>query len=202
MKTTIFKTIELGGPKPKLKDVSFGYYAKQILGKVVYQKKKETIDLVLVTPKELGFTKYPTTTELFAKAKAEGLELCPAEIGPRLREIYMDQPKGEWIYIAMEPISDSGGSPRVFRVGHGDDGKRWLFFGWTYPAFRWYLDFRLSFRLRKSSDMSTKNLETTDPSDTSDTLPYVLPREEALKLISEMEEIIGKYKKNTTFFPL
>lgn len=139
MKTTIFKTIHLGGAKPELKDVHVSDWAKDMLDKVSYQKKKEPCDLVCLTPGELGFNKPPTTTELYAAAKEQGYDLCPAEVGPRLREVYTDQPLGEWLYVAMEPIPDSGGGPSVFGVGRSDGGGSWLDVAWAGPARRWDL---------------------------------------------------------------
>ncbi len=51
-----------------------------------------------------------------------GLKLCPAETGPQLRLQYTDQPKGECLYIAMQPIPASDRKPRIFVVCHNDKG--------------------------------------------------------------------------------
>jgi len=50
------------------------------------------------------------------------LELCPPDLGPRLRADYSDQPRGERLYIAMKPITASDGEPRIFVVEHTSEG--------------------------------------------------------------------------------
>ncbi len=109
----------------------------------------ETVDVVRLKVRDLGFTSYPTTTELFAKAEEFGLELCPAEVGPQYRLQHTDQPMGEWFYIGMKPVVASG-YPRVFVLGHDDDGL-WLNRSWAKPRDRWFLDIKFVFRFRKSS---------------------------------------------------
>lgn len=159
MKTTLFKTIALGGIKPKLKNVEVTSYAKDLLKKIVYQKEKEEVDLVVLTPSDLGFTSYPSTTELFARAKESGYDLCPAEVGPRLREIYADQPNGEGLYIGMERITASDGHPDVFAVERYSDGEQWLYAHWAFPDDQWGLGCRIVFRLRKSSGLEIQSSE-------------------------------------------
>lgn len=83
------------------------------------------VDLVVVSVAELGFKNGVKREDIYARAKELGLGLCPAEVGPQLRLQYADQSGGEWLVIGMEPITGSGGSLRLFRVGHGDFGL-WL----------------------------------------------------------------------------
>ncbi len=192
MKTIIFKTITLGGKKPSLKGIEVSVWAKELLGKTTYQKKKEEIDLVTLTPQELGFTSYPTTTELFARAKEQGYELCPAEIGPRLREMYKDQPNSEWLWVAHEPITDSDGYPNVFTVERCTDGRLWLNTRWTYPDSQWDLGVRLVFRLRKGTLTSdTQILERNSETLSLELRIEKLERfyERAIELISSLEDV-------------
>ncbi len=91
-------------------------YAHEIMDKVLLSQTKKTIHLVLLTTKELTGKDRATTAEVFAGAARLGLHKCPAEVGPYLREQYQDQPNGEWIFVGMEPISDSDGFLRVFYV--------------------------------------------------------------------------------------
>ncbi len=86
-----------------------GDYADQILNKMKVSETETQVDLVVKTVAELGFKGGANRDAIYARAKELGLELCPAEVGPALRLAYQDQPNGEWLRIAMEPISDSGG---------------------------------------------------------------------------------------------
>ncbi|PIP65747.1 hypothetical protein COW95_00250 [Candidatus Peregrinibacteria bacterium CG22_combo_CG10-13_8_21_14_all_49_11] len=104
----------------------------------------ENLHLVRLRVRDLGFTHYPTTTKLFARAKERGLDLCLPEVGPYLRLADKDQPLGTWYYIAMEPIAGS-----VFRLGRGGDGL-WLSSAWADPDDRWGLDCEFVFSVRKS----------------------------------------------------
>lgn len=154
MKTTTWKTIHIGSVKDYQKaikdvDMYISSYANELLDKLP-EAKKEDIGLVCMSVRELGFTEYPTTTELFARIKEIG-ELCPGEVGPALRLAYTDQPPGKWVYLAMEPITDSVGDPSVFRVKRDSDGEQWLDASWAGPGGQWGLDGRIVFRLRKDT---------------------------------------------------
>ena len=74
--------------------------------------------------------------QLFERAEERGWKKCPVEVGPQLRLQYLDQPYGEWLVIAMEPIADSGGDLELFNVYHGDGG-RWLGSFCGSPGFVW-----------------------------------------------------------------
>ncbi len=63
------------------------------------------VDLVKVTPIDLGLelpAKYP---EVCAVARQRGLEICPQETGMALRLEYDNQPSGESLIVVSEPIN-------------------------------------------------------------------------------------------------
>lgn len=51
-----------------------------------------------------------------------GLDLCPPEVGPRLRLAYKDQPLDERLCVAMKPIASADGEPRIFVLEHTAKG--------------------------------------------------------------------------------
>ena len=104
-----------------------GDWANDILGKPAFtaSQQETEVDLVVATVAELGLTEGGQYKDICARAVEMGLELCPAEVGPALRLVYDDQPKGEWLIIAMEAITNSDGYRYVFAVGH-DRVELWL----------------------------------------------------------------------------
>lgn len=130
------------------KDYGISDWAKDILKKTKFSGEKKSLKLVSFLVGNLGFPDGATTTEIFAKAKELGLELAPAEVGPQLRLQYADQPMNEYLYIAMEQITDSDGYPLVFYVGRSADGA-WLYAYLAYPDDRWNADSRFVFVSRK-----------------------------------------------------
>ena len=176
MKHTIWKTISFKG-KPNLKGINISSYAQDMLDKIKFPTKKQTFGLVKVSVKELGFESSATLKEIYTKAKEQGLELCPPEVGPHLREQYKDQPANEWIWMAMEPVSGRY-HPHVFNVEHNDDGL-WLFSLWTYPDLEWYPGTEFVFRLGKS-------LKSLDSSDLDSLKLRILALESKLTRISEI----------------
>lgn len=163
----IFKKLALGGPTPKLKGISISPYAENLLKQVTYQKRKEYAELVVVKVGDMGLGDYPTTAQIYAWAKDNGLELCPAEVGPRLREAYTDQPEGEYLYVGMEPVLASDGDPGVFGVYRGGGGA-WLDRGWARPGRHWASGGRFVFR--KPSALKSSALH-------SEPVPLELPEE-------------------------
>jgi len=151
----VWKTIKLGtGLKTAeefrrvLRDGEFRLsdWASDILGKPAFKAADEEteVDLVKVTVAELGFKKGARRNQIYERARDLGLELCPPEVGPQLRLQYQDQPNGEWILVAMEPIVDSDGDPRLFiveRIG----SELWLSSYWGSPGLFWGADGRWVF---------------------------------------------------------
>jgi hypothetical protein len=91
--------------------------AKEMLNNSEFKvSKKEECQLVNISVKQLGFDISATYKEICDKAKEFGLELCSHEVGPQLRLQYKDQPNGEHLYIAMEPITCSNGKLHIFEV--------------------------------------------------------------------------------------
>jgi len=131
----IWKTVKIGSfsntdairEDIKKAGMKIGDYANDILDKFSLPVEGETeINLVLLSVDDLGFINGAKYSEICRRAKEFGLELCPPEVGPQLRLQYKDQPDGQWVTIAMEPITDSGGDPLLFGVGRRSDDL-WLF---------------------------------------------------------------------------
>ena len=87
--------------------------------------------------------------DTYARALELGLELCPNEVGPQLRLQYTDQPNGEWLLIAMEPIIGSSGNRGLFRVKQLAYGGQYLNGSYGNPDNVWHADTRFVFRRRK-----------------------------------------------------
>ena len=97
---------------------------------------------------DLGLPEGPTTEEIYAAARESGLDLCPAWVGPQLRLDYDDQPDGEILTIAMEPITDDVGEPCVFGVDRSGSERR-LSSRIVHPGVHWNAGTPWVFALRK-----------------------------------------------------
>lgn len=139
----VWKTIKLGVHKTPdayekalgAAGFKIGEYVLKILKKISVSQTEIELDLVVVTPAELGL-KNPTYQQICDRAIELGLEKCPREVGPVLRLNYPNQPSGEWLRVAMEPEAGSDGYLSVFYVGRGDDGQ-WLGSDWFGPRDAW-----------------------------------------------------------------
>ena len=144
----VWKTIKLGLRKSpeeyrkSLKDGKYriGDYANQILDKIPISQEEVKVDLVRLTGRELGFKESVRRDVIYNRALECGLQKCPGEVGPVLREQYSDQQNGEWVLIGMEPITDSDGNLDVFSVRRNDSGL-WLFSYWGSPDGFWGPDY-------------------------------------------------------------
>jgi len=149
----IWKTITRGTPALSSKEGliaalkaagrEVGGHAKEIMSKSAFTVSTEEmkVDLVCITPREAGFSKEPTFSEFIERVLSfGGLDRCAPEDGALIHLEYKDQPRGEWIQIAMETIPDSDGYGDVFSVVSNDDGKSWLSTDYYKPKSRLDLD--------------------------------------------------------------
>lgn len=141
----IWRTIKLGTHKDTdslrkaLESGGYDYYdAIDILVRPAFKvvEEERDISLVVVSGKELGFTGYVALADIQKRALELGLELCPAEVGPQLRLQYKEQPQGENLNIAMEPIADWDGSLYFFRV-ENEGSKPLLASRDAGPSYSW-----------------------------------------------------------------
>ncbi len=102
--------------------MAIGDLAEEALDRLTLAGEPVEVDLVVRSAVELGITAEDTNlAEVAERAKAFGLALCPAEVGPQLRLQYPDQPLGEFLRIAMRPIVTEQGAVG-FTVGNGGAG--------------------------------------------------------------------------------
>ena len=96
---------------------------------------------------EVDLVALPGNEGVFQLAEDLGLELCPAEVGPRLREQYLNQPKGEKLVIAMRPVVMAVDPHSFHIVRDGDDNKMWLSSNYTSNGdYFWCRDYQFIFR--------------------------------------------------------
>ncbi|MFZ2303816.1 MAG: hypothetical protein WAV98_03465 [Minisyncoccia bacterium] len=156
----IWKTIRLGTGLKTADDfraaiedagMSIDDLGNDILGKPAFTVSSEEVEinLVVVSNIDLGFKEGAKLEDTYARALNLGLELCPNEVGPQLRLQYADQPNGEWLLIAMDPIIDQRGNRKIFGVENCGDGERDLRGDYAYPDHVWDEGTRFVFRRRK-----------------------------------------------------
>jgi hypothetical protein len=128
-----WKTIEVGSFPDSLAlrnaldaaGCSTGDQAEEILARPTFTvvSRKMKIDLVAVTPAELGFDGDTVSlAAIYVRASQLGFRPVPAEVGPQLRLQYPDQPVGEFLTVGMEPIKTWSGEPVVLSVANGGAG--------------------------------------------------------------------------------
>jgi hypothetical protein len=123
----IWRTITLGTYKGvdayrdalDLARIEVGDSADEILGRPAfpYATTKTDVELAVLSAADLGVESDQSfLAEVYKRARQAGLELCPAEVGPQLRLDYRNQPLGEALDIAMEPVATYGGDPTILTL--------------------------------------------------------------------------------------
>jgi hypothetical protein len=99
--------------------INIGDSADEILGRPAfpYARTKVDVELAVLSAADLGVeSDQSSLAEVYQRAREAGLELCPAEVGPQLRSDYRNQPLGEALDIAMEPVATYGGDPTILTL--------------------------------------------------------------------------------------
>ncbi len=150
------ESVEIGGKSAEqlisemeAAGINISDYAKSMLRSREFTPGKtgEEATLIRLTVADLGFKGYATTDQVYERAEALGLELCPPDTGPHYRLKYQNQPMNEWVYVGMKQITRSNGYPSVFDLDRDGDGL-WLHNDWASPAREWGPDDEFVFRLR------------------------------------------------------
>src|SRR5215470_7219178 len=99
--------------------IKIGDSADQILGRPAfpYATTKTDVELVLLSAANLGVESESSLADVYKRARQAGLELCPAEVGPQLRLDYRNQPLGEALDVAIEPVAHVQRGPHDLDAG-------------------------------------------------------------------------------------
>jgi|PersoiStandDraft_1058852.scaffolds.fasta_scaffold13966_2 hypothetical protein len=106
-------------------NIHIGEAADEILHRPAFtiSKVKFDVELVILSGTQLGFGEEGgSLAELYARSRQLGLELGTPEIAAQLRLQYADQPVGEFLDIAMEPLSTYEGELIGLTVANGGAG--------------------------------------------------------------------------------
>jgi hypothetical protein len=114
--------------------IKIGDSANEILGRPAfpYARVKTDVALVVFSVSELGLeADYTSLSGVYGRARQIGLDLCPAEVGPRLRLDYRNQPLGSAVHVAMDPVATYSGEPKILALTNfggvvaliGNDGR-------------------------------------------------------------------------------
>lgn len=130
----------------KAAKMTLGDWAVDILGKSELAKAGEAdVEFVRVKVSDLGFSGPTKLRDILAAGQKQGLKLCLPEDGPAIRLSYTDQPNGEIVWLAMEPIEDSDGNWSVLCVNcNGSD--LWLNASCNDLVSVWYPENEFFFR--------------------------------------------------------
>src|SRR5262249_45094584 len=105
--------------------IKIGVSADEILGRPAfpYAKMKTDVELAVLSAAELGVeSDEASLLEVYERARRDGLELCPAEVGRQLRLAYRNQPVREALDIAMEPVATYSGDPTILTLANWGTG--------------------------------------------------------------------------------
>jgi hypothetical protein len=97
-------------------------------------KTKKEVDIIVVSVAEFGFENGASLKDIYAKGQEWGLKLCSLEVCLQLRLQYMNQPKGEHLYVATKPVIAADGTFGILSVARLNDGSLCLGGGSGHPS--------------------------------------------------------------------
>ncbi len=135
VKVKKYKTI-----KQLLKVYDKKYYLSVWI-KDIFKKFKDVnfnnqeIEIHRVKLKNLGFKKPTTLNKVYEAFRKKGYKPIDPKVAVYLRELYRNQPTGEWLRIAVpfKSMIDSDGVPHLPKLGSAL-GKLFIETYWSYPG--------------------------------------------------------------------
>lgn len=88
--------------------------------KVGIVQAEEDIEFIFASNAELGYPNGCTRARTYEAGLKLGWKLCFPSDAIEIRRQYLEQPKNEWLYVAMDAITTSDGLFRVFSVTPDD----------------------------------------------------------------------------------
>ena len=103
------------------------------IGKHEFNQSK-IYEIHRIKVRKLGFNKPTKLREVYKKLKLRGYKLIEPELAIYLRCLYKNQPRGEWLRIAVpfRSMIDSDGVPHLPKLGSAL-GKLFIETYWAYP---------------------------------------------------------------------
>ncbi|MCX6717958.1 MAG: hypothetical protein NTU76_04800 [Candidatus Taylorbacteria bacterium] len=89
-------------------------------------KNEESVDLIEVSNRDLGFKDGACYLETCKRAYGHGLKFCPNEVGPQWCLQFKDQPNGTFVVVGMRAVEVSDDRVSVFVVRCDSDGEKFL----------------------------------------------------------------------------
>ena len=102
-------------------------------GRYKFDQSKE-FEIHRIKVRNLGFKKPTKLSKIYKKLKLKGFTLIEPELALYLRCLYTNQPRGEWLRIAVpfRSMIDSDGVPHLPKLGSAL-GKLFVETYWSYP---------------------------------------------------------------------
>jgi len=164
---TIIRSVQVGGlTKSELLEqlqrnaIALNESAERLFASDLFTTaaSRYSIMTVELTVRDLGLPQGATIADIYTRAAALDLGLCPLELGPHLRLQYLDQPEGYWgqpvrqhqapsgsITVASEQISEDDDVPKGFYLRR-IQGVLWLRGYRSGPEHIWEPDDHFIFR--------------------------------------------------------
>lgn len=108
---------------------------------------EEDVEFIFASNTELGYPQGCTRAQTYEAGLRLGWKLCFPSDAIEIRRNYLEQPNGEWAFVAMRPIADSDGYLDDFRVAR-NGGVCWLNAFYSRPDRVWSAGCRWVFRRR------------------------------------------------------
>ena len=134
-------TIKYNSIKDCIKDFKKKYILSDWIYDIVKKIKKHKFDkkkkyeIHRISVKQLGFKKPTKLKDIYKRLKLKGYKLVDPELAIYLRCLYINQPKGEWLRIAVpfRSMIDSDNVPHLPKLGSAL-GKLFIETYWSYPG--------------------------------------------------------------------